>query len=134
MGKPWIEVEALHDIATQAEAVDLVLGKLVGQAGHPGVHLGAAELLVVRDLAGGHLDQRGTAEEDLGPLPDHHDVVAHAGDIGPTGGGVAKDQRDRRDAGCGQLREVAKHRPAGDEDLGLRREVGTSGLDQKDQW
>ena len=74
----------------------LVDGEVVGEPGDPGVHLGAAERLVVGLLAGGHLHQRRTAEEHLGALLDHDDVVAHARDVGAAGGRVAEHQRDRR--------------------------------------
>ena len=90
--------------------VELVDGEVVGQAGDAGVHLGAAERLVVGLLAGGHLHQRRAGEEHLGPLLDHHDVVAHAGQVRAAGGRVAEDERDRRDAGRGQPGEVAERR------------------------
>ena len=97
------------------------------------MHLGAAERLVVGLLAGGHLHQRRTAEEDLGLLLHHHGVVAHAGHVGATRGGVAEDQRDRRllaGAGAG---EVAEQLAAGDEDLLLRRQVRAPGLHERDR-
>jgi len=97
------------------------------------VHLGAAERLVVTVLAGRHLHQWRTTEEDLGPLLHQHDVVAHARHVGAPGRRVAEDQCDRRDARRRHLGEVAEHRAAGDEDLGLRRQVGATGLDEIDQ-
>ena len=125
-------VEPAHDLAAQPDGVDLVRGQVVGQAGHPGVHGGAAQLLVGRLLAGGHLDQWRSAEEDLGALLDHHDVVAHARDVGAAGRGVAEDQGHggqgrRRAAG-----EVPEGPPAGDEQLGLGGQVGAARLDQVD--
>ena len=70
-------------------------------------------------------------EEDLRAAVDHHHVVAHAGHVGAAGGGVAEDQRDRRDAGGREPGEVAEQLPARDEDLLLRRQVGAAGLDQE---
>src|SRR5439155_19466994 len=96
--------------------------------------LRAAELLVVALLAGRHLDQRRSAEEDLRALLDHDDVVAHAGDIGAPGRRVAEDQRDGRDLHRGLARQVAKAATARDEDLALRGQVCTAGLDQVDDW
>ena len=95
-----------------------------------GVHLGAAERLVVGVLAGRHLHQRRAAEEDLRPLPHHHHVVAHPGHVRAAGGGVAEDQRDGRDAGGGQPGQVAEDPPARDEDLRLAGQVGAARLDQ----
>ena len=119
--------------AADADRVLLVRGEVVGQAGLPGVHLGAAERLVVGLLAGRHLHQRRPGQEHLGALLDHHDVVAHAGHVGAAGGGVAEDERDRRDARRRQPGEVAEHLPARDEDLLLGRQVRAAGLDQADR-
>ena len=41
-------VEPAHDLAPEPDGVDLVGGQVVGQARHPGVHRGAAQLLVGR--------------------------------------------------------------------------------------
>ena len=111
----------------------LVLGQLIGETADPGVHLGAAERLVVAVLAGRHLDQRWAAEEDLRALFDQHDVVAHTRDVRAAGRRVAEHQRDRRHAGGRELREVFEHRPTGDEDLGLGRQVGATGFDEIDE-
>ena len=125
-------VEAAHDLAAQADGVDLVGGQVVGQAGHPGVHGRPAQLLVGRLLAGGHLDQRRAAQEDLGALLDHDDVVAHARDVGPAGRGVAEHQGH---GGHGRRRapgEVPEGPAPGDEQLGLGGEVGPARLHQVD--
>ena len=95
-----------------------------------GVHVGAAEGLVVALLAGRHLHQRRAAEEHLRALVDHHDVVAHAGDVGPAGGRAAEDDGDGGDAGGRQRGEVAERLTAGDEDLALVGEVGAARLDE----
>ena len=96
------------------------------------MHLRAAELLVVALLAGGHLDQGRTTQEDLRALLDHDDVVAHAGDVGAAGGRVAEHQRDSGDRLRRLAGQVAEPAAAGDEDLALRRQVGAAGLDQVD--
>ena len=111
----------------------LVLGEVVGEAGDPGVHLGAAERLVVGLLAGRHLHQRRAAEEDLRAAADEDGVVAHAGDVRPAGGRVAEDQRDRRLPPGGRPRQVAEEATAGDEDLLLRRQVRAARLDEGDR-
>ena len=96
------------------------------------MHLGATECLVVGFLAGGHLHQWGSGEEHLGSFLDHHDVIGHARHVCAPGGGVAEYQRDGGDARRGQACEVAEQPPAGDEDLLLRRQVRTPGLDEVD--
>ena len=126
-------VQAANDPPPDAQGIDLVDGVVVGEAADPGVHVGAAEALVVALLAGRHLHQRRPAEEHLRALVDHDDVVAHAGHVGAAGGRVAEDERDRRHAGRGQAGEVAEALPAGDEDLGLVGEVGAARLDEVDQ-
>ena len=126
-------VEAAHDLAAEAQRVDLVGGEVVGQAADARVHVGAAEALVVALLAGRHLDQRRAAEEHLRALVDHHHVVAHAGDVGAAGRRVAEHEGDRRDAHRRQPGEVAERLPAGDEDLALVGEVGAARLDEVHQ-
>ncbi len=91
---PLAPVEPAHDLASDPNGVELVGGELVGEAGDPGVHRGAAELLVGRFLAGRHLDQGRAPEEDLRALLDHHDVVAHARHVCAPRGRVAEDERD----------------------------------------
>ena len=97
------------------------------------MHPGPAELLVVGVLPGGHLHQRRPAEEHLRAAVDHHDVVAHARDVGPAGGGVAEDQGDRRDARRGQLGDVTEDPAARQEDLRLGGQVGPAGLHEVDE-
>ena len=125
-------VEAAHDLAAEPDAVELVDCEVVGKTADPRVHLGAAERLVVALLAGRHLHQRRTAEEDLRALLDHHDVVAHARHVRAAGRRVAEHDGDRRDAFRRELGDVVERLPAGDEDLALRRQVGAAGLDQVD--
>ena len=126
-------VQPGDDPAADADGVELVDGEVVGQTRDPGVHLGAAERLVVGLLAGGHLHQRRAGQEHLGAFLDHHHVVAHAGDVGAAGGGVAEHQRDGGDAGRRQPGQVAEHPPARDEDLLLGGQVRSAGLHQRDQ-
>ena len=97
-----------------------------------GVHLGAAEALVVALLARRHLDQRRSAEEHLRALVDHHDVVAHPGHVRPAGGRVPEHEGDRRHSHGRQLGEVVEPLTAGDEDLALVRKIGAARLHQVD--
>ena len=127
-------VEAAHDLTPETNAVELVDGEVVGKTTDSGVHLGAAERLVVALLAGGHLHQRRAAEEHLRSLLDHHDVVAHSRHVGAAGRGVAEHDGDGRDSFGRQLGDVVEGLPAGDEDLALGRQVGAAGLDQVDHW
>ena len=126
-------VQPRHDPPPDPDRVALVLGEVVGQARGPGVHLGAAERLVVGLLAGRHLHQRRAAEEHLGLLLDHHRVVAHAGHVGAAGGGVAEHQRDGRVLRGRRPGDVAEQLAARDEDLLLGRQVRAAGLDQRDR-
>ena len=97
------------------------------------MHLGSTQLLVGRLLSGRHLDQRGTAQEHLGPLLDHHGVITHRRHVGAAGGRVSENQGNRRDPHPRHLGEIAEPLAAGDEHLGLVRQVGPSRLDQIDQ-
>ena len=123
-------VEARDDAPPDPDRVPLVDGEVVGQPGDLGVHLRSAERLVVGLLAGGHLHQRRSAEEDLRALLDHDDVVAHARHVGAAGGRVAEHQRHGGPLVGRGPGEVAEQLPARDEDLLLRRQVGAAGLDE----
>ena len=126
-------VQPGHDPPADPDGVVLVLGEVVGEAGDPGVHLGAAEGLVVGLLAGRHLHQRRAAEEHLRLLLDHDRVVAHARHVRAAGGRVAEHQRDGRLPPGTGAREVAEQLAAGDEDLLLGRQVRPAGLDERDR-
>src|SRR5664280_1753237 len=58
-------------------------------------------------------------EEDLRALLDHHDVVAHARDVGTAGGRVAEDQRHGGQGGSRVSGEVPEGPAPGDEQLRL---------------
>ena len=91
-------VEVRHHLPAHADAVHFVAGQVVAQAGGAGVHVGAAQAFLVGVLAGGHLHQGRAAEKHPGLLRDEDVVVAHAGLVGPAGGGGAEHQRDGGDA------------------------------------
>ena len=108
-------------------------GRSGGRAADAGVHLGATERFVVALLAGRHLDEGWSTEEHLGPLVDHHDVVAHARDVGAAGSRVPEHEGHRGDAEARHLGDVVEGAAAGDEDLGLRGKVRAAGLDEIDE-
>ena len=93
----------------------------------------AAELLLVGVLPDGHLDQWRPAEEDAGPALDHDGVVAHAREVGATGGGRPEHDADGGDALGRELGQAAELLAPGHEDVGLAGQVGPSGLDQEQQ-
>ena len=96
------------------------------------MHLRTAELLLGDVLVDRHLDQRRTAEEGVAGVLDEDRVVAHAGQVGAPGGGRAEHHRDGRDPGSGELGQATELLATRDEDVGLLREVRTTGLDQGD--
>ena len=113
-----------------------VVGRhVIGDAGFPGMHVGAAEILGRDHLAGRGLHQRRAAEED-GALPLHDDgLVAHRRHIGAAGGAGAHHHRDLRNAERGHGRlivEDAAEMLAVGKHLGLVRQVGAAGIDQID--
>ena len=121
-----------HDLARDAERVGVVLGQVLGDARHHRVHLGAAQLLVGGDLAGGGLQERRAGEEDLGAVLDHDDVVGEARVIGAARRRGAVHDGDMRDAHGRHARHVGEGAAAVDEDLGLVVEVGAARLHQRD--
>ena len=126
-----VPVEALDDVARDADAVGVVLGQELRRAGHTGVHVGAAQILVVGDLAGRGLQQRRAGQEYLGVLADHHHEVRQARHVGAAGGRGAVHDRHLRNAGGGEPALVGEGLAARDEQLGLVEQVGTAGLDHR---
>ena len=128
-------VEVGDDAAGERQRVIVVGRHVVGDAGFPRVHLGAAEVLGRDHLAGGGLHQRRAAEED-GALPfDDDALVAHRRHIGAAGGAGAHHHGDLRNAERGQRRLVVEDAAevlAVREHLGLVRQVGAAGIDQVD--
>jgi hypothetical protein len=121
-----------HDLAGDVERVSVILRQVFSDARDHRVHLGAAQLLVGGDLAGGGLEQRRAGEEDLGAPLHHHDVVGEARMIGAPGGRGAVHHRDMRDAHRRHARHVGEGAAAVDEDLGLVVEVGAARFHQRD--
>ena len=104
-------VQVGHHFPAHANAVHFVTGQVVAQAGNAGVHVGAAQALLVGVLASGHLHQGRAAEKHPGLLRDEDVVVAHAGLIGPAGGGGTEHQRDGGDAHLGELSDFVEQPP-----------------------
>ncbi len=88
------------DAARNADRMRIVLGVVVGDAGLPRMHVGAAEFLGRDHLAGRGLHQRRPAEED-GALIAHDDaLVRHRRDIGAACRAGSHHDRDLRNAGA----------------------------------
>ena len=128
-------VEIGDDAAGERQRVRVVGRHVIGDAGFPGMHVGAAEILGRDHLAGRGLHQRRAAEEDRA-LPLHDDgLVAHRRHIGAAGGAGAHHHGDLRNAERGQGRLVVEDAAevlAVGKHLGLVRQVGAAGIDQID--
>ena len=95
-------VEIGDDAARERQRMRVVGRHVIGDAGFPRMHVGAAEILGRDHLAGRGLHQRRAAEED-GALPLHDDgLVAHRRHIGAAGGAGAHHHGDLRNAERGQ--------------------------------
>ena len=111
----------------------IVLGKIVGDAGFLGVHVGAAEFFGTDDFARCRFHQRRAAEKN-GALIAHDDgLVRHRRHIGAARGAGAHHHGDLGDAGSRQRRliveDAAKMLAVG-KYFGLMRQVGAAGIDQ----
>ena len=121
--------------ARDADRVGVVLRIVVGDAGLPGMHVGAAEFLGGDDLAGGGLHQRRPAEEDRALVAHDDALVRHRRHIGAAGGARAHHDRDLRNALRRHLRlvvEDAAEMPLVRENLVLLRQEGAAGIDHVD--
>jgi hypothetical protein len=122
-------------IAAQLQRVRFVFGEVVGDAGQPRVHVGAAEVFGRDDLASGGAHQRRTAEEDRAVALDDDALVAHRRHVGAAGRARAEHHRDLRDARSRHLRlvvEDAAEVVAVGEHLGLQRQERAARVDQVD--
>ena len=94
------------------------------------MHLGAAKLLVGRDLAGRGAKERRTGEKDFGAAAHQDRVVRKARQISAAGGRGAVNHGDLRNACRRQPRLIGKAAPAFDKHLGLKKQIGAAGFDQ----
>ena len=94
------------------------------------VHLGAAEFLVGRDLAGRGAQERRAGEKDLGAAAHQDHVVGQAGQIRAARGRGAVHHGDLRNAGGRHARLVGEAAPAFDEHLRLVQQIGAAGFDE----
>ena len=95
------------------------------------MHLGAAELFLGRDLAGGGFQQRRAGEERAGAAAHHHDVVGQPGLVGAAGGRRTMRHRDDRQTRRRQPRQIAKDVAAADKILdAVAQQIGAGAFDQ----
>ena len=117
----------------QLERVVIVVGDVVGDAGNPRMHVGAAELLGRYLLAGRRLDQRRPAQKDRALALDDDAFIRHCRHVGPAGRARTHDHGDLRNAGRRHPRlvvEDAAEMVAVGKDLVLGRQEGAAGIDQ----
>ena len=75
------------------------------------MHVGAAQALFVRVLAGRHLGQCDATQEDLGLILDEDVVVAHARLVGAAGRRCTEYDRDGRNPHFGELGDLVEQSP-----------------------
>jgi hypothetical protein len=114
-GRARLPAERRDELARLRERARVVVGDVLGEPGDGRVHVGAAERLVGRDLAGRRLQERRPGEERAGAAADHDDVVAEPGHVRAARGRRAVHDADHRQPGGRQPREIAEERAAADE-------------------
>ena len=113
----------------------VVLGEVVGDAGEPRVHVGAAEFLGRHFFAGRGLHQRRTAEKDRAGALDDDRLVRHRRHVGAARRARSHDDGNLRDPLGRHARlveEDAAEVIAVGEDLRLQRQERAAGVDQVD--
>ncbi len=128
-----VPLELVDQLARQRDRVGVVVAQVLAQAGHAGVHLGAAQVLVRGVFADGGLHQRRAGQVDAAAALDQDHVVRQAGQVGAARGAGAVHHRDLRDAHGRHARLVGEALAALHEDVGLVHEVGAAALDQADE-
>ena len=131
----WPTCSAETMRARELQRVRVVVGEVVGDAGQPRVHVGAAQFLGGHVLAGRRLHERRAAEEDgAGALHDHR-LVRHRGHVRAAGRARAHHDRDLRDARRRHARLVVEDAAevlAIRKDLGLHRQERAARVHQVD--
>ena len=84
---------------------------IVGGAGNPRMHIGAAQVFNRHVLAGRRFHQRRTAEEDCAGAPHDDVVLAQCRHVGAARRAVTEYDRDLRDAQFGKDRLIAENAP-----------------------
>ena len=96
------------------------------------MHGRPAQRLVIRLLACGHFDQRGTAQKHLGLVAYQHGVIAQAHVVGSASGGGAEDEGDLRDASGREPRLVGEGTAARHKHLRLIEQIRPGRFDAHD--
>jgi hypothetical protein len=125
----------LDNVARDGERVCVVVGKVIGDARLAAMEVGAAELLGRDDLAGGGLDEWGTAEEDGAIALDNDGLVGHRGHVGAASSAGAHDDGDLRNATLrhvGLVEKDATKVVTVGKDVGLTRQEGAARVDEID--
>ncbi len=95
------------------------------------MHLGAAELLLGRDLTGRGFQQRRPGEEGAGAAAHHHDVIGEPGLVSAARGRGSVRHRDDGQARRRQPRQIAKNVAAADKILdAIAQQIGAGAFDQ----
>ena len=123
------------DRPRELERVRVVFGQVVGDAGEPRVHVGAAQLLGGDFFAGRGLHERRPAEKDRPGALDDDRLVRHRRHVGAAGRARSHHDGDLRNA-LGRHARLVEEDPAEviaiGEDLGLERQERAAGVDQID--
>ncbi len=117
----------------RSEGLLLVRRVVVGDAGEPRVHVGAAQLLGRHLLAGRRLHEGRPPEEDRALPLDDHRLVAHRRHVGPARGARAEDDAHLREAESAHPRLVVEDPAevvAVGEDLRLEGQEGPARVHQ----
>ncbi len=128
-------VEVGDDTADDGEGMRVVLRRMIGDAGLPGMHFGSAKFLRRHDLSGRGLDQRRTSQKDRAVSLDDDALVGHRRNVGAARRARAHHRRDLRDARGRHRRlvvEDASEVLAVRKDAVLLREEGAARVDQID--
>ncbi len=127
--------EGGRDRADDPQRMFVVVGEVVGDTGHPGVQVAAAEFLSRHDLAGRRLDQRRAAQKDRALLAHDDGLIAHRRHVGAARGARTQHRGDLRNSlgAHGRLvEEDAAEVLAVRKDLVLARQEGPAGVHQVD--
>ncbi len=132
-GKRLRPVQRRDDGSRQPDRVVVVLGEIVGDAGEPRVHVGAAQLLGRHLFAGGRLHEGRAGQEDGPGAVDDDGLVGHGGDVCASRRARSHHDRHLGDAGRrhpGLVEEDPAEVIAVRKHLGLERQEGPARIHQ----
>ena len=91
-------IQVFDDVPGDRQCVRVVVGQVIGNAGHSRVNAAAAERFRINNLTGRGFDERWATQEDRALVAHDNGLVTHCRHVGATGRARAQDRSNLRNA------------------------------------